>query len=110
MKANKINWDEVRLKLPSKPESWKCKEMCIFLKMQNLKSVVDTFGKIEICPTFVYLFELIEETRVDGITFLSLKADDAHWNDFHLDESKEALLRQCENLNKITEVNVIFLM
>lgn len=53
MKASKINWDEVRLKLPSKPELWKCKDLGIFLKMQNLKSVVDTFRKIEFLSTFV---------------------------------------------------------
>lgn len=52
--SQKINWDEVRVKLPSKPGTWKCKDMAIFLQMQNLKSVVDSFRKIDISSAMLF--------------------------------------------------------
>ena len=43
-KAQKVNWDDVKKKLPSKPETWKCKDLCIFLEDHGLKAVVDAFS------------------------------------------------------------------
>lgn len=52
-KARKVNWDEVRKKLPSKPDTWKCKDLCIFLEEHDLRNVVDAFS---ISNLYFYLF------------------------------------------------------
>ena len=43
-KAQKVNWDDVKKKLPSKPDTWKCKDLCIFLEDYGLKAVVEAFS------------------------------------------------------------------
>lgn len=40
--------------------------------------------------------------------FIMLEEEDALWNEFNLDNREEALVRQCENLQKFSEVNFFF--
>ena len=43
MTARIVNWSEVRNKIPTKPDTWKCAQMCEFLQDQELGILIDTF-------------------------------------------------------------------
>ena len=96
MTAKVVDWKEVRKKLPGKPDTWKCNQLCEFLKGYGLSHVTQAFRNLLLFSYSEKIkLTIQEENSVDGNVLLSVADDDDLWEDLELQGKDEALLKQC---------------
>ena len=56
MTAKKVDWENVRRSLNTKPDTWKCQQLVEFLSMYGLANIAQTISKIIYFFKYYFLY------------------------------------------------------